>query len=136
MKVPSYTRQTAREINTGAGRLSVQANPGQFSQTGQAVARLGQAGQTASLNALQLAERKETQTFEAAEKKKLLFFEAEMKNQYEAELAKGLLNYNQGLNDSALKARTMNPNDSDTYFQERHHLIDVLMSKLPFILRL
>ena len=127
MKVPGYTRQTAREINTGAGRLSVQANPGQFSQTGQAVARLGQAGQTASLNALQLAERKETQTFEAAEKKKLLFFEAEMKNQYEAELAKGVLDYNQGLNDAALKARIMNPNDSDVYFQDQS---DVLKKNL------
>ena len=129
MKVPSYTRQTAREINTGAGRLSVQANPGQFSQTGQAVARLGQAGQTASLNALQLAERKETQTFEAAEKKKLLFFEAEMKNQYEAELAKGLLNYNEGLNNSALKARTMNPNVSDTYFLAQSSLLKKNLSK-------
>mgnify|MGYP003675060107 FL=1 len=129
MKVPSYTRQTAREINTGAGRLSVQANPGQFSQTGQAVARLGQAGQTASLNALQLAERKETQTFEAAEKKKLLFFEAEMKNQYEAELAKGVLDYNQGLNDAALKARTMNPNDSDVYFQAQSNVLKKNLSK-------
>ena len=129
MKVPGYTRQTAREINTGAGRLSVQANPGQFSQTGQAVARLGQAGQTASLNALQLAERKETQTFEAAEKKKLLFFEAEMKNQYEAELAKGLLDYNQGLNDAALKARTMNPNNSDVYFQDQSNVLKKNLSK-------
>ena len=129
MKVPSYTRQTAREINTGAGRLSVQANPGPFSQTGQAVARLGQAGQTASLNALQLAERKETQTFEAAEKKKLLFFEAEMKNQYEAELAKGVLDYNQGLNDAALKARTMNPNDSDVYFQAQSNVLKKNLSK-------
>lgn len=116
MKVPTYNRQTARSTVTGARQLSVQANPGAFAQAAQATARLGEAAQTASLNALQIAERRETEAFKAEEQKKLAFFEAEMKNKYESELADRTLKYNQGLNDAALKASTMDPKQSDTYF--------------------
>lgn len=116
MKVPTYNRQTARSTVTGARQLSVQANPGAFAQAAQATARLGEAAQTASLNALQIAERRETEAFKAEEQKKLAFFEAEMKNKYESELADSTLKYNQGLNDAALKASTMDPKQSDTYF--------------------
>ncbi len=116
MKVPTYNRQTARSTVTGARQLSVQANPGAFAQAAQATARLGEAAQTASLNALQIAERRETEAFKAEEQKKLAFFEAEMKNKYESELADSTLKYNQGLNDAAIKASTMDPKQSDTYF--------------------
>ena len=50
MKVPLYNRQTTRTTGTGAAQLSVQASPGALSQAAQATARLGEAGQTASLN--------------------------------------------------------------------------------------
>ncbi len=129
MKVPTYTRQTARTTNAGAGRLSVQANPGAFAQTAQAVTRLGEAGQTASLNALQMAERKQTEEFKAAEQKKLAFFEAEKRNIYESEIASGVLKYNQGLNDAALKARTMDPKSSDTFFMAQSNVLKKNLSK-------
>jgi len=116
MKVPLYNRQTARTTSTGAAQLSVQASPGALSQAAQATTRLGEAGQTASLNALQIAERQKTEEFKAAEQKKLAFFEAELKNKYESELADGTLKYNQALNDAALEAARMDPSLSDRYF--------------------
>lgn len=73
MKVPTFNRQSARTTGTGARQLSVQASPGALSQAAQATARLGEAAQTASLNALQIAERQKTEEFKAAEQKKLAF---------------------------------------------------------------
>jgi len=129
MKVPTYNRQTARTTGTGARQLTVQASPGAFSQAAQATARLGEAGQTASLNALRLAERQKTEEFKAAEQKKLAFFEAELKNKYESELADGTLKYNQGLNDAAIKASTMDPSQSDTFFLTRSEKLKKDLSK-------
>ena len=129
MKVPTYNRQTARTTGTGARQLTVQASPGAFSQAAQATARLGEAGQTASLNALRLAERQKTEEFKAAEQKKLAFFEAELKNKYESELADGTLKYNQALNDAAIKASTMDPSQSDTFFLARSEKLKKDLSK-------
>ena len=129
MKVPTYNRQTARTTGTGARQLTVQASPGAFSQAAQATARLGEAGQTASLNALRLAERQKTEEFKAAEQKKLAFFEAELKNKYESELADGTLKYNQALNDAAIKASTMDPSQSDTFFLTRSEKLKKDLSK-------
>jgi len=129
MKVPTYNRQSARTTGTGARQLSVQASPGAFSQAAQATARLGEAAQTASLNALQIAERQQTEEFKAAEQKKLAFFEAELKNKYESELADGTLKYNQALNDAALEATKMDPSLSNRFFNATSEKLKKDLSK-------
>ena len=108
MKVPIYKSQTALTPKTGSGQLSVRANPGQFAQTGQAMAEFGQVAQKASLNALS-----------AAQKTKLTFDEMDLRNKYEAEKEKALLEYNKGLVDFQIQAKTQDPNKADKYFEDK-----------------
>ena len=80
MQVPSYKSEIQRAVKSGSGRLSVQANPGQFAQTGQALSRFGQVAQSASLNALSLAEKTKTSELDNAEKVKLQSILLELNN--------------------------------------------------------
>ena len=108
MRVPTYKTQNTLTTKTGSNQLSVKANPGQFAQTGQAVAQLGQVGQRASLNALS-----------TAQKAKLQFQEMELKNTFEAEKEAAILAYNKGLVDFQIEAKTQDPYKADQFFSDK-----------------
>ena len=129
MQVPSYKSEIQRAVKSGSGRLSVQANPGQFAQTGQALSRFGQVAQSASLNALSLAEKTKTSELDNAEKVKLQFLEQEKKNIFEAEKEKATLNFNEGLIGFQLEAKKMDPNKSDKFFQDKSDALRKLLAK-------
>ena len=129
MQVPSYKSEIQRIAKSGSGRLSVQANPGQFAQTGQALSRFGQVAQSASLNALSLAEKTKTSELESAEKVKLEFLEQEKKNIYEAEKEKATLAYNNGLINFQLKSKLIDPNKSDEYFKNKSDALKKILAK-------
>ena len=129
MQVPSYKSEIQRAVKSGSGRLSVQANPGQFAQTGQALSRFGQVAQSASLNALSLAEKTKTSELDNAEKVKLQFLEQEKKNIFEAEKEKATLNFNEGLIGFQLKAKKMDPNKSDKFFQDKSDALRKTLAK-------
>ena len=108
MRVPTYKTQNTLTTKTGSNQLSVKANPGQFAQTGQAVAQLGQVAQRASLNALG-----------AAQKAKLEFQEMELKNTFEVEKEIAILSYNKGLVDFQIEAKTQDPYKADQFFSDK-----------------